>query len=280
MASGMITVPRHQTLNSKSLIGMALQRWDSTSSWDAIFALRFRPEEESVRRCQRLFTSKNWRKRALAVNVICQLQYPDHREYAQDTARELIQAGLDDSHREVVATAAFAAGHRECRHCLSRLIELAADPDSELRYAATFGLGRNQDIQAIPTMLALANDADDDVRNWAMFGLGSLWDLDTPDIREALWLGYSDSVDEIRGEALAGLAQRRDKRVLELLPSALEADLFGNWNVELVEMLSEPEHQAELQKLSERSSTASNTFRESLQMLLEEVDELKRTKQT
>lgn len=277
MASGKITVPKHENLTSKSLIGMALQRWDSTSSWDAIFALRFRPEEETVRHCQRLFASRNWRKRSLAVNVICQLQFPDHREYAQDIARELIQAALDDPQSEVVAAAAFATGHRECPKCLSRLIELASDPDCELRFAATFGLGNNQDVKAIPTMLALAKDADDDVRNWAMFGLGSLWDLDTPEVREALWLGYSDHVDEIRGEALVGLAKRRDKRVLELLPSALEANL--NWNVELVEMLSEPEYQPELQKLADRSSAASADYRESLQMLLEEVAAWEQRKQ-
>ncbi len=278
MASGMATMPNHQHLSSKSLIGMALQRWDSKYSWDAIFALRFRPEAETVRYCQQLFASKNWRKRALAVNVICQLQYPDHREYAQDASHNLIRAGLDDPQREVVAAAAFATGHRECPNCLGRLIELASAPDCELRYAATFGLGSNQDVQAIPAMLALVKDADDDIRNWAMFGLGSLWDLDTPEIREALWLGYSDSVDEVRGEALAGLAKRRDKRVLELLPSALEADLYGKWNIELVEMLSEPEYQTELQKLTERLTTANEAYQESLQLLLEEIDELRRTK--
>ncbi len=277
MASGMITVPKHQNLTSKSLIGMALQRWDSTSSWDAIFALRFRPEEETVRYCQQLFASKNWRKRALAVNVICQLQYPDHREYATDASRELIQAGLEDPQREVVVAAAFASGHRECPNGLDRLIELASDPDCEMRYAATFGLGRNQDAKAMPAMLALAKDADDHVRDWAMFGLGSLWDLDTPEIREVLWLGYSDSVEEIRGEALAGLAKRRDKRVLELLPSALEADLYGKWNIELVEMLVEPEYQTELQELTERLPTANEAYRESLKLLLKEIDDLKRT---
>ncbi|MFR0688828.1 HEAT repeat domain-containing protein [Enterobacterales bacterium AE_CKDN230030158-1A_HGKHYDSX7] len=273
----MATMQSHKHLNSKSLIGMALQRWDSMSSWDAIFELRFRPEEETVHRCRQLFASKNWRKRALAVNVICQLQYSDHREYARDASLELIQAGLDDPQSEVIAAAAFAAGHRECPIFLNRLIELASDPDCELRYAATFGLGRNQDAKAIPTMLALAKDVDDDVRNWAMFGLGSMWDLDTPEIREALWIGYSDSVDEIRGEALAGLAKRRDKRVLDLLRSALEADLFGSWNVELVEMLSEPEYQTELQELAERLPTANEAYRESLKLLLEEIDDLKRT---
>ncbi len=66
------------------------------------------------------------------------------------------------------------------------------------------------------------DDADQEVRDWATFGLGTLGESDSPEIREALFHRLSDGNDDVRQEAMAGLAKRGDQRVLPLLIQTLE----------------------------------------------------------
>jgi HEAT repeat protein len=71
-------------------------------------------------------------------------------------------------------------------------------------------------------LLALTDDVDEDVRDWATSGVGVLGDGDSPDIRDALVKRLSDSDEDVREEAMVGLAKRKDQRVLAVLLSALD----------------------------------------------------------
>jgi HEAT repeat protein len=64
-------------------------------------------------------------------------------------------------------------------------------------------------------------DDDEDVRDWATFGLGVQGDMDSVEIRDALFERLSDPNEDVRGEAMAGLGKRRDRRVLPFLVGAL-----------------------------------------------------------
>lgn len=59
--------------------------------------------------------------------------------------------------------------------------------------------------------MELTQDTDEDVRDWATFGLGVFGQLDSPEIREALVTRLSDTNADVRAEALAGLAARKEK---------------------------------------------------------------------
>jgi len=48
-------------------------------------------------------------------------------------------------------------------------------------------------------------------------GFGTQIEIDSPEIRLALLKGTSDEDSEIRGEALVGLANRKDSSAIELL---------------------------------------------------------------
>jgi HEAT repeat protein len=65
-------------------------------------------------------------------------------------------------------------------------------------------------------------DADEEVRDWATFGLGVQGDLDSAEIRDALFQQLSDSNEDVREEAMAALGKRRDQRVVPFLLAALE----------------------------------------------------------
>jgi HEAT repeat protein len=73
------------------------------------------------------------------------------------------------------------------------------------------------DPRSVDTLLALMQDVDEDVRDWATFGLGVLGDLDSQEIRDALWQRMSDPNRDVREESLVGLGKRKDRRALPAL---------------------------------------------------------------
>jgi HEAT repeat protein len=64
---------------------------------------------------------------------------------------------------------------------------------------------------------------EDSVRDWATFALGTQCDADGPEIRKALADRLRDTDDEVRGEAMVGLARRGDTTVIDCVAEALES---------------------------------------------------------
>ena len=213
---------RPRVLPTSSLIGMALQEWDSHASWKAIDELRTRCTPDTVERCLALFRSRNWRKRALAIDVMCQLHTPIPgairvEEYAVLQTHAMLLAALGDPSVKVIAAAAVGCGHRPSIEAIGQLVALATHPSSDVREGVTFGLLFRDDANAIDALVQLAGDSDEHVRNWATFGLTGMPAWDTPAIRERLWQNTRDVSDEVRKEALCALANRGDEQAKALL---------------------------------------------------------------
>ncbi len=77
------------------------------------------------------------------------------------------------------------------------------------------------------------------MRDWATFGLGSLTDVDTPELQDALLARMSEDDDEIRGEALIGLARCRHPDALGLVRDELNRPFAGGWSIEAAELLAD-----------------------------------------
>jgi len=79
-------------------------------------------------------------------------------------------------------------------------------------------------------------DDDDEVRNWATFGLasasvagpGRLRTLDSIAIRDALRKRLNDSFDEVRDEAIWGLALRKEPAALGILLARLSSEEWAS----------------------------------------------------
>jgi HEAT repeat protein len=75
--------------------------------------------------------------------------------------------------------------------------------------------------------------------------------LDTPTLREALFERLTDSDDDTRGEAMVGLANRRDRRVVPAIAKELASDCVGSLAVEAAGIIAAPELHPELIALRE-----------------------------
>ena len=208
------------------LVRIALRHWHSDRCWHAITRMQMRGSSETLAMVHRLAASPSWRRRSLGLYIASQLrQRRTHSsvEFGLAATQELLLAGLQDQKDEVVCAAVSGLGHRPHPAALTRLVGLATHPNASIRCNVAISLGRDSEQSAVDALLRLASDTDDRVRDWATFGLGTLQQhADTPEIREALWKNLHDRDEEVRGEALVGLAERRDPRAINHLIEHLD----------------------------------------------------------
>ncbi|CUI06495.1 HEAT repeat domain-containing protein [Massilia antarctica] len=216
----------------KSLASTALQDWESEMSWEAIRALHMLGSPETLAMAQRFAKSKNRHKRALAMYIASQLRrarFParwnsDSDEYAIEETQALLMEGLNDPVENVMAAAISGFGHRPHPSALPSLLALATHTDAGIRFQVAFALAHYHEDASVEALLVLATDSDDDTRDWATFALGTMHEADTAEIRERLWQNLGDSNESVSGEALAGLAKRKDERVIAVLLERLDED--------------------------------------------------------
>jgi HEAT repeat protein len=134
----------------------------------------------------------------------------------------------------VLPSIIFALGQLNDPRVVEPLVNLSTHQNARVRYAVVSTLGGHDDNLAIEAMVARSADQDSDVRNWATFGLGSMVDADTSAIRTALFARLEEEDDEIRGEAIVGLARRGDVRVTRALLQELERlriEVLREWSL-------------------------------------------------
>lgn len=241
----------NKKLRTSRLVRVALRRWDTDAGWRATAELQMRGSPQTLQLVKELANSLSWRKRSLGMYIASQLRKRENAtstEYAIDETQLFLLAGLCDGHDEVIRAAISGMGHRPHPNALNALIEFASHHSSLVRWNVAVALGSYNVAPAIGALLTLMQDPDSAVRDWATFGIGSLQTADTPDIREALWRNLDDSDDDVSGEALVGLAERRDCRVVDYLRMRLSPD-SRVYELDAAEILADPELLSMLQSI-------------------------------
>ena len=189
--------------------------------------------------------------REVGPDVLAQLGWQD-QTFLEESVSALILLLQDDTNG-VIAAAAIGLGHRNHLKAIPHLVALADNQDEEIRYAVVHGLLTLDDPNAIACLIQLSQDTDSDVRDWALFGLGTQIQRDTPEIREALFQGLSDSDDNARAEAQAGLAFRNDERVVEALIKEFEREWIGKLSFEAAAFIADPRLRPSLLNIHDNS---------------------------
>lgn len=143
-----------------------------------------------------------------------------------DTAGRLVQLAGRETDAHVLCRLVGGLERTEDPRGVAVLVALAGHPDAELReqVARSFALlltGR-PDGPDIRVLLTLSRDPEDEVRNWATFTLGFQAEVDSSEIRAALWERTTDPHPDTRVEGIQGLARRHDLRAVPLLAELLD----------------------------------------------------------
>ena len=193
------------------------------SYWDPIFILHCRADDTVMAAARKLLVSEVASDRAMAADILAQVAV-GKETLRQEAADLLLPLFESETNTDVLNSLAFAFAHLGDPRAIPWLIKLSGHSDDALRYAVVNGLSNKVDPRAIASLIILSSDTDLEVRNWATFGLGSLTEVDTPELRNALLARLDEAEDEIRGEALVGLARCGDLRIIPAFLKELESD--------------------------------------------------------
>lgn len=117
---------------------------------------------------------------------------------------------------DALADLVSALGRLGERAMARELASLAEHDDPRVRLAVAQALDALGDSSPAPVaaLILLSRDAVDEVRSWATFALAADGLSDAPGAPEALAAKLGDPADEVRVEAVRGLARRGDRRAI------------------------------------------------------------------
>lgn len=226
-----------ETRSSHEIATKYRDRIRDNDSDESLAAVHFRGGEEEFLLGKEWCASGDPDTRATGAHILAQLGWGDKHFFEESV--EILIPLLDDPDPFVICCAAFALGHRNAESAIPALMKNVEHPDVDVRRGVVSGLSCLENKLAIEGLIHLATDEDHEVRNWAVFGLGSLNELDTPELREALRRNLSDPDGEIRGEALVGLARRKDTSIVPNLLEEWQGELIGRLSLEAAEQLGD-----------------------------------------
>lgn len=226
------------TQTTEELIQLALTATDEDTRWDLVSLLRKRGGQTEFDAAMQLCQSDDPRRRELGADILSQLK-SDQNDFHTESVQLLLTL-LNDTSEDVLYAAIMGLGHRGDDTTVPALCAFADHPCPDIRFAVAFALGGFENELAVNALICLTSDVDRDTRDWATFGLGSQIANDTPELRAALLLRTDDEDHEIRGEALVGLAIRRDERALALVQRELDQEYIGVLALEACEHLGDP----------------------------------------
>jgi HEAT repeat protein len=221
-----IKLELNESLTLSEIISLALREEDDEIRWRYVQTLHIRGGQEIFETALILCKSQNPLDATLGADILGQLGTPDF-PFHESSVPVLLE--IFDNHEEEnpLQAATMALGRTQDSRAVKKLLELKNHESAEIRFAVVHGLLTIEDEESVKALIELSMDEDEDVRNWATFGLGSQIEIDTPEIRDPLFNRLDEDDPEIRGEALIGLALRKDERVLIPLLKELTSKNVG-----------------------------------------------------
>ncbi len=229
--------PARDPRSTGELFRVALAEPDVDARWRAVQALHWRGGRDVFDRAAALCQGARPIERMTGADVLAELGLPDHDYPDEATA---ILAALLERERDarVLASVLTAFGHLGGPPDLGVAAPLADHADPAVRHSLAYALGFREEPLAVETLIALTRDEEANVRDWATFGLGQ-GDADSPALRDALAVRLDDEDDDVRAEAIAGLARRRDDRALDPLIAAIRGQETGPQIFEACETMAD-----------------------------------------
>lgn len=224
---------KRMTLND--LIELAVLEHGDDSP--AMFLLKTLSSEDALEAAQSLVRKPNPARRIVGIRMLSGKVGVVFNRQAVKVMRTLVKAERDELVLVdiVCSMHSLKVAHRSL--LLEPFIHLA---NSDVREAVAYSLTGERDDLAIRCLTKLSSDPVVAVRGWAVLGLGPMIEMDTCEIRSALYARSDDDDSEVKGDALIGLAMRGDQRVCSHIAKELNAQTVGVQAVEAASELGDP----------------------------------------
>ncbi|WP_194863358.1 HEAT repeat domain-containing protein [Myxococcus sp. AB036A] len=247
--------------STEELIQVALEGdEDDERAWDAIRTLHCRGTRDVLDAAIQLLGTSSAKARGRGADILGQLG-AGNPVFSGERGEALLDLLRREREPLVLLSAGVALGHMVEPRALTELIGLANHPAAEARYGAVHGLAVLDAPEAVEALIQLSADEDRDVRDWATFGLGTLQEeIDTPRLRDALAVRLGDEDPEIFGEALVGLAARKDPRAVGAVHAALCGNPVTVYALEAAASLGDPSFYPLLLAIRDEGRSADSYF--------------------
>ena len=246
-----LTEPEKDPRSVDELVNAALTEQDEDLAWNAIVALHWRGSREVLQRAESLCRSSCAYERRSGADILGQLGVPE-RTFPMECSQILMDMLKTEKDPQVLQAVLVAISHLDCPEAIEPAARFTEHQDASVRHAVVLALTGDERQFAIDCLIRLSSDLDSEVRDWATFALGSQFDVDTPQIREALAARLDDPDENTRAEAVMGLARRKDPRAVSALKKELAADCVGMLIIEAAEETQAPELASLLARLRDR----------------------------
>jgi HEAT repeat protein len=206
-----------------------LSDYDDDAPWQAVTRLNMIGTQEVFDRAARWLLSVNWNERARGADVLSQLDSGRDPKRFSVHSYPLIETLLKtETEPHVVASSIRALGWFHNPDSIDLIIKFFDNEEIVVRSAVAGALGWfADDPRSIDVLLQLMRDRDDGVREVAAFNLGIQGSGDSVAIRTAFVEQLSDSYEYVRLDAIASLAKRKDRRVLNALLKELDTSALS-----------------------------------------------------
>lgn len=202
--------------------------YDDDAAWQAIRALQSVGTREVFEKAAAWCRSNESLKRTRGADILGQLRKDSknpENPFAEESFKVLTAMLDSETDPGPLSSVIAALGHLKNPSAISQILPFSYHPNTDVRFDLAFALGCfADDERTVSTLLKLMSDKDSEVRDWATFGLGVLGTFDSPKIREALFQNLTDEDEDVREEAMVGLAQRKDLRALPAVMAGLEGE--------------------------------------------------------
>ncbi len=234
------------SMTDDELVYLALQ--DDSDDSPALYVLQERTSRDVFDRAIQLCASDNAKERVLGIEIL--MRKPG-LQFKSEAVTLVCKLAEEETNCDVMEVLAYALCHLDVKSRSDLLKRLAAAPSAATRKAVAYSLHELDDDVAVELLIGLSADGDGEVRNWATFGLQpeNKALTDKQEIRDALFARVHDEHMEARHEALVGLAQYKDARVVAPLIEVLTAESVWQLAVEAAESCGASELTPHLIKL-------------------------------
>jgi hypothetical protein len=211
--------------------------------WDNISELRRRPNQDVYTKAYQLAKKNIDSQKIVGLNVLQQLGFNPRFNKKQMVELHFELLGQIQSNK-VLTSIFHGIGHNNDElneKQISKLIEFKSVKNIEVKHALISALSGIENSNASNVLIEFTEHKVSAIRNWSTFGIGTLIELDSKEIRNALWKRSLDTDYETKSEAIVGLTNRKDEKIKSVIISELENGDYGTLLLEAIVTLNDKE---------------------------------------